>query len=206
MGFSGVGTKQQQWLTYRDQETYRNIVCRGPLYPLNSLMTQGVAYSRQGYAGDPTFTSDGFKDDVRAFFGSGTGLQELYIDPGKLTDQDWSVLAEAAKWSRANSDVLVDTHWIGGDPGKLEVYGFASWSSRKGIIMVRNPDERPQEFTLDVGSAFEFPTGAPTAYTLRSPWQEDADKPALAVEANKPLRILLQPFQVLVWDATAVKR
>ena len=143
MGLAGVGTKQQQWLTYRDQETYRNIVCRAPLYPLNSLMTQGVAYSRQGSAGDPTFTSEGFRDDVRAFFGSGTGLQELYIQPSKLTDADWSVLAEAAKWSRANADVLVDTHWIGGDPSKLEVYGFASWSPRKGIVMLRNPDEQP---------------------------------------------------------------
>ena len=62
MGFAGPGPKQQQWLTYRDQEIYRNIVCRGPLYPLNSLMTQGVAYSRQGYAGDPSFNSAGFKD------------------------------------------------------------------------------------------------------------------------------------------------
>ena len=77
MGLAGKGGKQQQWLTYRDQETYRNIVCRGPLFPLNSLMTQGVAYSRRGTAGEPTFNSAGFKDDVRAFFGSGTGLQEL---------------------------------------------------------------------------------------------------------------------------------
>ncbi len=81
MGFAGPGSKQQQWLTYRDQETYRNIVCRGPLYPLNSLMTQGVAYSRQGSAGDPTFNSAGFKDDVHAFFGSGTGLQNSTFSP-----------------------------------------------------------------------------------------------------------------------------
>ena len=72
-------------LTYRDQETYQNIVRKARLFPLNSLMTQGVAYSRQGRAGDPTFDSAGFRDDVRAFFGSGTGLQELYIQPGKLT-------------------------------------------------------------------------------------------------------------------------
>ena len=32
-------------------------------------------------------------DDVRAFFGSGTDLQELYIQPGKLTREDWQVLA-----------------------------------------------------------------------------------------------------------------
>jgi hypothetical protein len=204
MGLAGKGPRQQQWLTYRDQETYRNIVGKGPLYPLNALMTQGVAYSRQGSAGDPTFNSAGFKDDVRAFFGAGTSLQELYIQPGKLTADDWQVLAEAAKWSRANADVLVDTHWIGGDPGQLEVYGYASWSPRKGILMLRNPDDQPREFALDVGQAFELPAGAVSIFTLRSPWVEDVSRPALTAEAGKPLHVKLNPFEVLVLDATPI--
>ncbi|MBM3891207.1 MAG: enterotoxin [Verrucomicrobia bacterium] len=201
MGFAGKGPKQQQWLTYRDQEVFRNIVGKGPLFPLSSLMTQGVAYSRYGDAGEPTFNSAGFKDDVRAFFGAGTSLQELYIQPGKLTAEDWAVLAEAAKWSRANADVLADTHWIGGDPLKLEVYGYASWSPRKGIVMLRNPDDQPREFALDVGTAFELPAGAPTRYALKSPWADDAARPALTAEAGKPLRIALRPFEVFVADA-----
>jgi len=201
MGLAGKGNQQQQWLTYRDQEVYRNIVHKGPLFPLNSLMTQGVAYSRQGMAGDPTFNAAGFKDDVRAFFGSGTGLQELYIQPGKLTAEDWRVLAEAAKWSRANADVLVDTHWIGGDPGKLQVYGYASWSARKGIVMLRNPDVQPLDYALDVATAFELLSGADTKYLLKSPWAEDASKPALRAEAGKPLRLTLKSFEIVVLDA-----
>jgi hypothetical protein len=202
MGLAGVGSDQQQWLTYRDQEIYRNIVCRAPLYPLNALMTQGVAYSRQGSAGEPSFTSHGFRDDVRAFFSSGTGLQELYIQPGKLTEEDWSVLAEAAKWSRANSDVLVDTHWIGGDPSKLEVYGFASWSPRKGIVMLRNPDEQPHTFALDVGVAFELPRGTCTAFTLASPWSAETRQPVREATAGQALTVELKPWEVLVLDAT----
>lgn len=201
MGHAGKGSKQQQWLTYRDQETFRNIVRRGPLYPLNSLMTQGVAYSRNGLAGEATFDSAGFKDDVRAFFGGGTSLQELYIQPGKLTPEDWQVLAEAAKWSRANADVLVDTHWIGGDPAKLEVYGYASWTPRKGIVMLRNPDDQPHDFTLDVTAAFELPPRAPPGYLLRSPWAEDASKSVRTVEARQPLTLTLQPFEIVIFDA-----
>jgi hypothetical protein len=201
MGLAGKGPRQQQWLTYRDQEVYRNIVGKGPLYPLNALMTQGVAYSRQGSAGDPTFNSAGFRDDVRAFFGAGTSLQELYVQPGKLTAEDWRVLAEAAKWSRANAHVLVDTHWLGGDPGKPEVYGYAAWSPRKGIIMLRNPDEKPHEFALDVGTAFELPAGAPRKYSCTSPWSEDAQKAAWLAVAGEPVRRTLAPFEVLVVDA-----
>jgi hypothetical protein len=201
MGHAGKGSKQMQWLTYRDQETYRNIVRKGPLYPLNSLMTQGVAYSRRGMAGDPTFNSAGFKGDVRAFFGSGTGLQELYIQPGRLTAEDWRVLAEAAKWSRANADVLVDTHWIGGDPSKLEVYGYASWTPRKGIVMLRNPDDQPHEFALELGTAFELPAGAATKFLLKSPWSEEAKEPALHAAPGRSLRLTLKPFAVVVLDA-----
>ena len=43
----------------------------------------------------------------------------------------------SAQWSRANADVLVDTHWIGGDLSKPDVSGYASWSPRKGIVMPR---------------------------------------------------------------------
>jgi hypothetical protein len=201
MGFSGKGNKQQQWLTYRDQEVFRNIVGKGPLYPLNALMTQGVAYSRHGDAGNPEFNSAGFKDDVRAFFGSGTSLQELYIQPTRLTSEDWRVLAEAAKWSRAQADVLVDTHWIGGDPSKLEVYGYASWTPRQGILMLRNPDSQLHEFSLEAGAVFELPGNAPRRYRLTSPWREDAGKPGLVMQAGRSMVLTLAPFEVLVFDA-----
>ena len=201
MGFTGKGNQQQQWLTYRDREVFRNIVGKGPLFPLNALMTQGVAWSRRGTAAKQDFNAAGFKDDVRAFFGAGTSLQELYIQPGRLKAEDWRVLAEAAKWSRANAEVLTDTHWLGGDPGKLEVYGYASWTPRKGILMLRNPDDQPREFALDLGAAFELPRGAATSYSLKSPWVEHVAQPARTAEAGKPLQLTLQPFEVVVLDA-----
>jgi hypothetical protein len=205
MGLAGKGPRQQQWVTYRDLEVYRNIVRKAPLFPLNSLMTQGVAYSRRGTAGEPTFASAGFKDDVRAFFGSGTGLQELYIQPGKLTSLDWEVLAEAAKWSRANSDVLVDTHWMGGDPAQGEVYGYAAWQPRKGIITLRNPDDQPHEFRLTLAQALELPSGAPTRYALRSPWSEDAKKSVIHAQADSAVAIVLAPFAVKTFEAIPEK-
>lgn len=204
MGFSGKGSKQQQWLTYRDQETYRNIVGKGRLYPLNALMTQGVAYSRHGHAGNSSFDSEGFKADVRGFFGSGTSLQELYIQPAKLKPEDWAVLAEAAKWSRANAEVLVDTHWVGGDPSKLQVYGYASWNNGKGILMLRNPDTQPQDYLLEPGKALEVPGDSDAELIFHSPWPEDAQKPPLRTSALASVRLTLQPLEILILEtATA---
>jgi len=158
-------------------------------------------YARYGNAANPHFDSAGLKEDIRSFFASGTSLQELYVMPGKLKPGDWRTLAEAAAWARANAEVLVDTHWVGGDPAAAEVYGWASWTPRKGIFALRNPDDQPRTFALDVRQAFELPAGAPERYRLKSPWAEDAAKPVLAAEAGKALPLTLQPFEILILEA-----
>ena len=136
------------------------------------------------------------------FFGDGTQLQELYMTPSMMTPALWDALAEAAIWSRANADVLVDTHWIGGDAGKSEPYGYASWSPRKGILCVRNPSREPRTFTLTLAGAFELPPGAPREYTLKSPWKADAARPTCTIAAEAEHRVALQPFEMRILEAT----
>jgi len=201
MGLYGPGPRREQWLTYRDQMTYRNVVKGGPLYPLNSFMNQGIAHSIYGTADLPADANE-FAHEVHSFFGIGTSLQELYISPGRMTGPMWDILAEAAKWSRDNREILVDTHWIGGDPNQLQVYGCASWNGNRAILMLRNPDERSQSVTLDIGKAFELPAAAARQYTLASPWRRDADKPALTLVAGKPHRFELAGFEVVVLQST----
>ncbi len=159
-GFSGEGVTRQQWINYRDATTQQNVLRRAPLFPLNSVMNQGITYAQRGTATQMGNDLKDLKDEFRMFFGCGTQLQELYMTPQMMTPEMWDALAEAAKWSRDNADVLVDTHWIGGDAAKGEPYGYASWSARKGILCVRNPSSRPKNLTLKLAEAFELPRGA----------------------------------------------
>jgi hypothetical protein len=194
--FAGVGGWREKWITYRDADTYAGIVQKGPLFPLNSLMLHGIIYARQAehLNDDPDHA---FLHEVRDYFGSGTQLQEMYITPALLSVTNWDDLAEAANWSRRNAVTLADTHWIGGDPAKLEVYGWASWSPEKGIVTLRNPSDKSQSYSLEIGRAFELPTGAPRRYTAHSPWkQNQAEKPVI-LEAGQSLVIQLKPFEVL---------
>jgi hypothetical protein len=197
-GTCGWGSQRQQQVTYRDAQTYQNVVRRAPLYPINSLMTQGVMFANHGLPKD----TDRLIEDIRAFFASGTNCQELYLTPSLLDARTWDALAEAAIWSRNNADVLVDTHWTGGDPAQGEVYGWASWSKRKGILALRNPKDEPGKITIDIGKAFELPPGAAQAYSLESPWKEDAAAGPITLSAGNEHTFELTPFEVLVWDAT----
>jgi hypothetical protein len=197
--FTGVGTDRQQWITYRDAATYENVVRRGPLYPLNSLMLHGIIYASSAKRLD-TDPGHDFADEVRSYFGTGTQLQEMYITHSLLSDSDWDTLAEAAKWSRRNADILVDTHWIGGDPAKLEVYGWASWSPRGGIVTLRNPHKIPHEFEIDVGAAFEVPEGFAENFVARIR-RKDQDNYQLYLAAGDAHTFNLRPFEVLALEA-----
>lgn len=202
MGLRGAGNNHERWITYRDSETYNNVVGRAPLYPLNSVMVHGITWADNGPANDPDFNSASFKSDLRAYFGSGTNLQELYLSPGKLGPDDWKNLAEGIKWSRENTATLADSHWIGGDPGAGEIYGWAAWQPDKGLLTLRNPSASTASITLTLADAFELPPGAATAYHLKSPWIEDAADTPVLQNATADLTLTLAPFEVLTLEAS----
>ena len=204
---AGVGSKRERWITYRDADTYEGVVQNGPLYPLNSLMLHGIIYAtyNKNLNTDP---GNDFRNEVRSYFGTGTQLQEMYITPSLLTQQNWDDLAEAAMWSRANAETLKDTHWVGGDPAWLQVYGWAAWSAGegsggKGILTLRNPSDKPQCISLKLAQVLELPAGAVQLYQAKSPWKEDAGHPALRLNAGQPHTFELAPFEVLTLEMTA---
>ncbi len=198
-GTTGVGTFRQRWITYRDSETYKGVVQNGPLFPLNSLMLHGMIYAQHRKQLDSDSGND-FRNEIRSYFGTGTQLQEMYITPSLLSEANWDDLAEAAKWSRTNAEVLKDTHWIGGDPAWLEVYGWASWTADKGILVLRNPSDQTKTVRIKLLDAFELPSGAALEYVAKSPWKEDAGQPALLLRAQQVHEFHLAPFEVLTLD------
>ncbi|NYF80762.1 enterotoxin [Granulicella arctica] len=205
--FSGVGSSRQRWITYRDAQTYKNIVLKGPLFPLNSVMLHGLIYAKQAkdLASDP---ENDFADEVHSYFGSGTQLQEMYITPALLTKANWDTLAEGARWSRAHAETLKDTHWIGGDPDKLEVYGWAAWSPKLGVVTLRNPSTKSQHYSLNLAKMFELRSNDRTTYKVHSGWSEAKDwKPStsLMLASDKPFDIELAPFEVLTLEADPLR-
>ncbi|HXD47345.1 MAG TPA: enterotoxin [Gemmatimonadaceae bacterium] len=201
--FAGVGSDRQQWITYRDGDTFRGIVSRGPLFPLNSLMLHGLIYAVHANKLN-TDPHDDFGDEIRAYFGTGTQLQEMYVTPSLLTPRNWDTLAEAARWSRGNAGTLVDTHWVGGDPRQLQPYGHAAWSPEQAVLSLRNPSDRPQPIDIDLERTFELPAAAAASYSARSPWAEDRGRMPILLRAGTTHRFELAPLQVLTLDLTPV--
>ncbi len=202
-GFHGPGSPRQQWITYRDMFCYRSIVRAGPLYPLNSLMLHGPCIGERANPARMEREERSVADELWTFFGSGTNLQELYISPHLLSSGMWDELAAAAKWSRKNTDVLVDTHWIGGDPGGGEVYGWASWRAPGGTLVLRNPSDEARTFELELARDLELPDRHLTDYRLE-PVRAKQRLGVLRTESVTPLPLELQPFEVLVFEVVPI--
>lgn len=204
VGFTGAGTKRQQWLTYRDMIVRKSRALPAPLYPLNSLKSQGVMCAPLSLAGEISNDPKDLIADIHMAAASGTQLQEYFVRPSTVVPEVWDAMAQTLTWMQRHADVLADTHWIGGDPGEGEVYGYASWSLRKGILVLRNPADRPGQMTVDVQTVFELPKDAPGKYRLTTPLREsDQPRPALH-EAGRPQVIHLAPFETLVFEAIPV--
>ena len=200
VGWSGKGDDREKWLTFRDGNCRSHFAEASPLYPLNSVMHHGIVHGRC-FQGDKVGKSGAnLKNEARSYFANGASLQELYLTPSMMTADAWDRVAEAAKWAHANADVLIDAHWVGGDPLKLEPYGYAAWNPRKATLMIRNPDDQPKSITLDAQTVFELPAGAARGYTMKSPYQDQRVK-SLKLEAGKGVALDLQSFEVLVFDS-----
>jgi hypothetical protein len=193
---AGKGTRTSKFMTYRDGTLHNNIVNKAPYYPLNSIMVVGIAYANQGL---PMMCINDsiadFRDMVWSFFGAGSALQELYVSTDRMKDDFWPVLAEAAKWVKANEDALSDTHWIGGSPLNMDVYGFASWTPGKGIIMLRNPDDKQVDFEFILDKILEIPDGFRGNYFLKSVRSDDPEKSVLKANSGKTTILTLKPFE-----------
>jgi hypothetical protein len=201
MGYIGKGCNREKWLTYRDGVSWKAIKDSGFAYPLNALMNHGIVYSdghpfpKKALAG-----SKDLRNEVRSYFGGGYALQELYINPHILEKAHWDAIAEGALWAEKRAAILVDSHFIGGDPNNLEVYGFAAWQNNNGTITLRNPNDVPQTYNLNIASAFELPQDAIRGYRLKSPYPDQRIN-EIDATSKASVDIELKPFEVLVFDA-----
>ena len=194
--FAGQGSDRQRWITYRDADTYGGIVRQGPFYPLNSVMLHGIIFARhaRGLSSDP---GDDLPDEVWSYFASGTGLQELYVSPDLITPQNWDLIARAAHWARQRAAVLKDSHWLGGDPAREEIYGWAAWTPEHSVIALRNPSSRRLSYALDLAAALELPQGAARKFSATGVYGRP---PPRTLDANRTTPVSLAPHSVLVWD------
>lgn len=89
--------------------------------------------------------------------------------------------------------------WVGGDPGKLEVYGWAGWSPNGAVLTLRNPSAVKQAFAVNLPQIFELPSPYSDSYTATTIYGKVKEANLKFVVAD-PKTIRLEPFEVRVLE------
>lgn len=172
---------RENWITYRDRLVYQNYVTNSPICPINTLMTHGFILTKFG---PPAGNSREYKNvlnELRCAFACGSGMVELYNDYDLMNTinggQLWADLAECIRWQKDNADVLMDAHWVGGNPwngSKAAIYGWAAWNGDKACLTLRNGANEEQTITITLRQALEIPANINGTIRLRKAFVDQA--------------------------------
>lgn len=211
-GMIGDGNKRDQWITYRDRLVYEVFVQGSPLCPINSLMTHGLIVSKFGPPAVMPRDRESIVKEMRCAFASGSALQELYIDNDEMTRLGlWKELAECIKWFRGNADVFDDTHWVGGNPwdgSSGDIYGWASWNSKKSVLALRNSSKDEKTLKTTLRKALDVPAFVKGGISLKNAFPDQRSLAGITgktIPLDTEISFKLKPFEVFVFDGVPSK-
>jgi len=142
-------SERDKAITYRDKILYDNFRLHACQFPHNSLMTIGIIKGLLGSEGGRDETLEAWAHNVIMNYSRGSMMTELYISPSMLKPEEWQALGSIMRWAHVNSDVLLgEARFIGGDPGRRQVYGYSHFKDGRGIVTLRNPSIERQVFEL----------------------------------------------------------
>lgn len=209
-----MGDARDKWLSYRDRLVYEVFVQGAPFCPLNSIMVHGTIITKNGPPHVMSREPKNCVKEMRCSFGSGSALQEVYVDRD-LMDQEngrlWDELAECIKWVRRNENVLADVHWVGGNPwdGKDgDIYGWAAWNAKKCTLTLRNSSDKAKTMKTTLRKLFDIPAHVKGSIRLKSSFADQRNLPGLmdtAVDVDAAVSITLEPMEVIVMEGKPAK-
>ena len=202
---------RENWITYRDNLVHQNYVTNSPICPINTLMTHGFILTKFGPPADDSREYQHVLNELRCAFACGSGMVELYNDYDLMNSinggQLWADLAECIRWQKDNADVLMDSHWVGGDPwtgSKAEIYGWAAWNGDKACFTLRNGAVAEQTISLTLRQALEIPANINGSIVLTKAFADQVALEGLAegteINIDTELTLTLPGSSVYVFN------
>ena len=132
-------------LTYRDGRYYDFYAVRQFCFPPARLYHHDPIFGAQSKL---KMTDEQFRMYLYAVLARGANLTEEYFGCGTMDENKWRICAAAERFAKRYRNVLQHAVLFGGDPQEGAVYGYAAFTPHEGILLIRNPADRPQSLTL----------------------------------------------------------
>jgi hypothetical protein len=204
----GAGLSGPEPSNFSHQQSYRDEVIypawgnpfSRPLVPVSQLMTHGIICAphclSRGYNNIKEDSIQGWASGVMMYYMRGTLLQEWYITPDDLTQEQWDALGRTSRWFKENQSILINSVFWGGDPTEGHPYGYAAWNGDRGIISMRNSLPTPQEVAIPFDKTVWY--GGKQGVTYKAevvfPWHNEWPETFVS---GKPIEITIPPYTVM---------
>lgn len=139
-------------LTYRDNCYYDFSVTRNYQFPHEFIYNHDPIY---GNTAKIEMTDEEYRKYMFMVSCRGTAFWELYYSYNLFNNAKWKINADALRFIRNEYDVLKKSQFIGGCPENAEVYGYSAWTDSKGIVALRNPDNKPHTFKFKIDETID---------------------------------------------------
>lgn len=134
-------------LSYRDSRYYDFFVKRKYQVPPEYLYNHDPIY---GNTAKVSMTDGEYRKYMFMMATRGTYFWELYFSYNMLSVSKWRINADAFRFIKNNAEILKNSVFIGTDPAAGGVYGYSAWGEGAGIVSLRNPSSKAQEFTFNL--------------------------------------------------------
>lgn len=134
-------------LSYRDSRYYDFFVKRKYQVPPEYLYNHDPIY---GNTAKVSMTDGEYRKYMFMMATRGTYFWELYFSYNMLSVSKWRINADVFRFIKNNAEILKNSVFIGTDPAAGGVYGYSAWGEGAGIVSLRNPSSKAQEFTFNL--------------------------------------------------------
>ena len=147
-----VSVNPRHWeITLRDQEFHRLLREERGRFPFSGMLYMGMGAGPRYNIAGPNETRESYLRTVIYNMSRQLKCPQRYAyAPPSGLDEDWDVVAQALRWSLDRHNRVPDGEVILGQPARAEVYGFRNLSAQGGVVVLRNPDMRPQKATVPI--------------------------------------------------------
>lgn len=132
-------------LSYRDSKYYDFFVRRKYQFPPEYLYNHDPIY---GNTAKVSMTDSEYRKYLFMMSARGNFFWELYYSYNMHSMPKWRINADVFRFIKNNAELLKNSVFIGADPETGGIYGFSAWNGTEGIVSLRNPSCKAQEFTF----------------------------------------------------------
>ncbi len=195
-------SERDKAITFRDYTLYKDFVRDHYQFPLSNVMTHGIIKGKLNLLGGKEETLQNWQDNAVMYFARGVMMWELYLSPEILSPQEWDFLAAVMKWAYANTNILRNSRFVGGNPYKRQIYGYVHQSKEEVLLVLRNPFIRPQKITLPLKEIIQSPKSG--KYAVETLYPHYYINRTL-INQLQPLTCELQGYEVRVLRIKPIK-